>query len=209
VIYFIQAEGVRLIKIGFCDSLIRERIGALRICSPVPLKCIGLMEGGKPEERDLHHRFRQVRSHGEWFWPSKELLDFVRVNAKPADEQDLRPGRRRRRSPVKTVLYCPEGFSRLLLELTSRAGTSVAGLIDLAAREWALREQCGPPPLLTSEALSTRIRNDNRDRTTITVVGTPEWRQWFNEVSDSIGIDVNKFMRMVVIDYAGRTKLPR
>lgn len=58
VIYFAEAVGVGLIKIGFTESLDAEvRLATLQTGSPVPLRLLGTMEGTIEEEKDLHRRF--------------------------------------------------------------------------------------------------------------------------------------------------------
>lgn len=83
-IYFIQAAPDGLIKIGKSRCAV-YRLTNLRTMSPVPLELRGIMlcpDGGRLE-RQLHDRFAEIRSHGEWFRPEPVLLDFIRENARP------------------------------------------------------------------------------------------------------------------------------
>jgi hypothetical protein len=202
MVYFIQAEGVRLIKIGLSVGGIRERLFTLRTMSPVPLRCIGLMEGDRDVEIELHRRFRDLRSHGEWFWPGRELIKFIEDSARQPDDAEFRPNLGRRSTPVQTMLYCPDGFSSLLLSLAERMKTNIPGLIDLAARTWAEKKGLVGPPSLPAEILARRTKGRNRDRSSMMVPGTREWRSWFNETADSTSMDVNKLMRMIVAEFA-------
>lgn len=74
VVYFVQADGCSLVKIGTSANL-RKRLGILRAASPVPLTLLATMPGGRREETDLHRRFQC--DHGEWFKPTPDLLAFV------------------------------------------------------------------------------------------------------------------------------------
>lgn len=78
MIYFIQAEGIGHIKIGFTDNddaLIR--LASLQIGSPVKLRLLGTILGTADDEKDLHRRFAAYRIHGEWFDPVPELLMMI------------------------------------------------------------------------------------------------------------------------------------
>lgn len=81
MIYFVQAERLRLIKIGYVDRFdlegTRHRIKTFQIGSPDRLKLIAVAEGKKNYETTLHRRFKPIRVHGEWFEPSEELLGLV------------------------------------------------------------------------------------------------------------------------------------
>ena len=55
-----------LIKIGFTKS-IKERLKALQAISPVRLKVICFVKGGKLREAAFHQTFAPLRAHGEWF----------------------------------------------------------------------------------------------------------------------------------------------
>lgn len=78
VVYFVQAANLRLIKIGVTLD-VGDRLKTLRVGSPDQLELIGAMRRPDAEdiERRLHARFRQHRSHGEWFHPSEEILALV------------------------------------------------------------------------------------------------------------------------------------
>lgn len=79
MIYFIQAEGVGHIKIGFTDGDdALTRLAMLQTGSPVTLRLIGTMPGTMGDEKDLHRRFAAHRVTGEWFKPVAELLDLIK-----------------------------------------------------------------------------------------------------------------------------------
>lgn len=76
-VYFVQAVGGGPIKIGYAAD-VPARIDRLQTGSPTPLRVLAVIPGaGRSVETALHHRFRAVRSHGEWFHPVVELTDFI------------------------------------------------------------------------------------------------------------------------------------
>jgi len=77
MIYFLQGETTRKIKIGFTNRLIRSRIMALQIGSPDRLVFLGAHPGDEHTERDLHQKFKATASHGEWHTESVELLQYI------------------------------------------------------------------------------------------------------------------------------------
>lgn len=75
-VYFIQADN-GLIKIGVAGSP-KDRLRTLRTMSPVALRLVLELPGrGAPGESELHARFAEHRSHGEWFHPAPELISFI------------------------------------------------------------------------------------------------------------------------------------
>lgn len=75
-VYFVQAKNNGLIKIGFTSNL-KSRLSDLSSMSPVPLELLAFTEGDCNLERELHSTFANHRSHGEWFYPSDELIRFI------------------------------------------------------------------------------------------------------------------------------------
>ena len=66
MIYFIQAERSKAIKIGKANDP-HQRLAAFRTSSPEPLKLLGTIPGDLKEEAELHQRFSKHRLLGEWF----------------------------------------------------------------------------------------------------------------------------------------------
>lgn len=86
MIYFIQAEGVGAIKIGFVEGDDpAKRLSDLQVGSPCKLSLLGTLPGGRDTEGELHRKFAWAHSHGEWFRPVPELLDFI--GRQPADSR--------------------------------------------------------------------------------------------------------------------------
>jgi hypothetical protein len=77
-VYFAQCGVGGPVKIGFTNN-IERRISTLQSGCPIPLRVIGvIVRAGEIDESILHDHFEDCRMHGEWFWPSPGLLDFVR-----------------------------------------------------------------------------------------------------------------------------------
>jgi integrase len=77
--YFIQSLDGGLIKIGYTEQEPETRLMNLQTGSPQKLQIIGLTVGNR--ERELHSIFKHLWSHGEWFHPANELLDYIREEA--------------------------------------------------------------------------------------------------------------------------------
>jgi hypothetical protein len=75
-IYFIEAEGLRRIKIGQTDEL-QVRFRDLSCSSPVPLTVLLVLQAGGVTEAQLHRKFHADRVHGEWFNASDDLRDYI------------------------------------------------------------------------------------------------------------------------------------
>lgn len=77
VVYFVQGEVTRRIKIGETDNLI-ERITNLRGSqSSEKLTVLGWMEADENTERELHDQFAGDRAHKEWFYNTVAILQFI------------------------------------------------------------------------------------------------------------------------------------
>jgi hypothetical protein len=66
VVYFIEAVGMGLVKIGYTLRPVERFMGMLGVC-PCPLSLLGSMQGGPRKERQLHNQLAEYRTHGEWF----------------------------------------------------------------------------------------------------------------------------------------------
>jgi hypothetical protein len=79
-IYFAADAARTVIKIGI-TSRPALRVDNLTSSSPVTIFLLASAPGTAPQERALHHQFREQWHHGEWFTPNAELLaliEFVR-----------------------------------------------------------------------------------------------------------------------------------
>lgn len=76
-VYFLQGVGGGCIKIGFTGGHPEQRRRDLQTGSPTELKIIYHVKGSRNDEAWAHHHFRNSHSHGEWFWPSRDLMEFI------------------------------------------------------------------------------------------------------------------------------------
>lgn len=79
MIYFVQGIQSKLIKIGYTDTSLESRLKTLQSGSPDILRVIGTAHGSRREEQFLHRLFARYNVYGEWFNPSPELLDYIRL----------------------------------------------------------------------------------------------------------------------------------
>ena len=78
VVYFLQAEVDLRIKIGTTKNL-ALRLKVLRAISPVRLRLVGMVRGGRQLERMLHLAFAPLRcGRTEWFEPGESLVSYIR-----------------------------------------------------------------------------------------------------------------------------------
>ena len=75
-IYFIEAVGMDLIKIGYTIDPVRRFMGMLTM-SPAPLSLLGSISGGPQKELKIHAELEPHRLHGEWFRKVPEVMVVV------------------------------------------------------------------------------------------------------------------------------------
>jgi hypothetical protein len=87
VIYFVHAPALQVVKIGFTAGDPSRRLTMLRTGCPCDLVLLATMDGDETVERELHIRFAEYRSRGEWFYfcpPLRELVaSLTPKEAKP------------------------------------------------------------------------------------------------------------------------------
>jgi hypothetical protein len=92
LVYFIEAIGLDMIKIGIAAD-VGLRLSNLQTSSPVPLKLLGTMPGGKEMEGILHGMLAGQRVRGEWFRRCPKIEQYLEGCNKPyvpdADEQKV------------------------------------------------------------------------------------------------------------------------
>jgi hypothetical protein len=79
-VYMIQAGEGGPVKIGVA-SILKKRLEALKVSSPVPLTVLAAFDGGDELEKKLHRHFDAARLEGEWFRPVPELLAHAKLGA--------------------------------------------------------------------------------------------------------------------------------
>jgi|SRR5215471_13883554 len=75
-VYFIETEGKQYVKIGFSIRPLK-RMAEIRSLNPQSLRLLGCIEGTLRTERDLHEKFSEDRTNGEWFYFTPEIQRFV------------------------------------------------------------------------------------------------------------------------------------
>lgn len=86
LIYFIQGEITKRIKIGRTKQMLEERIISLQCGSPDKLIFLGGLLANKQKETELHYKFKKYRLHGEWFEHNQDLIEFIELNTLKALE---------------------------------------------------------------------------------------------------------------------------
>lgn len=87
ILYFVSNEEESIVKIGITRDL-EKRLKNLTSCSPVKLKillsihCFDWDSKLMPNEVEkyFHEEFKEYRSHGEWFYLTGKLSDFLKTN---------------------------------------------------------------------------------------------------------------------------------
>jgi hypothetical protein len=85
--YFIQPEKGGDIKIGYTSRSPLLRLSALQTGCPDKLKIVGLIKGNL--EKDLHTKFENFNTNGEWFKNTKHLRNYIKANAHGDDLDDF------------------------------------------------------------------------------------------------------------------------
>lgn len=75
-VYFIAAEGLDVIKIGFTTNM-SQRMSDIQGHSPAKLRVIKQVKTTYKTEQTLLALFDEYRLHGEWFTAAPELLAFI------------------------------------------------------------------------------------------------------------------------------------
>ena len=78
-VYFIQIGDDGPIKIGYVtnSSGTSNRFEALQSANPYVLRLLRVIPGTKQTEQEWHEKYKDVNIRGEWFEPSKELVDAI------------------------------------------------------------------------------------------------------------------------------------
>lgn len=101
-IYFIEAVGLELIKIGYALRVL-ERFRSMLTASPCRLSLLGTIPGGPQREALIHAQIAAHVSHGEWFHKSPEVMALV-ATATPSGAQFLNQVAKRRGEALQAYL---------------------------------------------------------------------------------------------------------
>lgn len=75
VIYFARCG--EYIKIGFTRGKPKQRLKGLSTANPLPVELVATTSGGQELERELHQRFSEFHTSGEWFVFSDQIRDYI------------------------------------------------------------------------------------------------------------------------------------
>lgn len=64
------------IKIGVAQHPLK-RLKTLTTGNASKLILLGFFSGGFQLEKEIHNRFRKIRSNGEWMMPTQDLIDYL------------------------------------------------------------------------------------------------------------------------------------
>jgi len=82
-VYFIQAGSADgPIKIG-CAIDPRRRFATYETWNPQPLTLLGVIPGGVKDEKALHRKLIKSKLRGEWYYPTEEVLEYVKRAHEP------------------------------------------------------------------------------------------------------------------------------
>jgi DNA-binding XRE family transcriptional regulator len=74
MIYFIKQGDY--VKIGFTNRF-KTRLNQLQVSSPIKLEVLGIIEGNKNDENNMHEKFKHISTNGEWFIYCDELKSYI------------------------------------------------------------------------------------------------------------------------------------
>jgi len=81
-VYFVQAIGANLVKIGWVKDTAKfdQRLIRIQRNCPYPVKLLYLQHGAsRSDERSAHKVFGAVHQHGEWFRIEGDLKAFLQL----------------------------------------------------------------------------------------------------------------------------------
>jgi hypothetical protein len=79
-IYFVSAETLRAIKIGYSTD-VAQRVRDLQAATADTLLLLGMHEGDRATEKALHKRFARLHIKGEWYANRRPLRLYIERHA--------------------------------------------------------------------------------------------------------------------------------
>ena len=119
-VYFIQAGENGPVKIGF-SAKPSLRFNKVAADNPEVIRVLGIMDGGKDVEREIHDRFAAHRQRGEWFAPDAGIVAFASTLARPSPK----PRHRRRYAETALGRYL-DAHNLSVSEFARQAGLEVS-----------------------------------------------------------------------------------
>jgi hypothetical protein len=102
-IYFIEAVGMDLIKIGYTIDPVKRFMTMLTV-SPAPLSLLGSIWGGPRREAEIHGKLEAHRLHGEWFKKVPEVMAYVEASEQSYGDKLLNQVARQRGAALQEYL---------------------------------------------------------------------------------------------------------
>lgn len=120
MIYFIYAEQVERVKIGFTRTSVEKRLSELQCGSPVPLTLLAIIGGTVKHEQELHRLFKRFHVRGEWFEYHDEIKAFIaQIPPYSPDGLPANRAKRQRGRPFKRQAQLQNAYQ--LVEIGGRA----------------------------------------------------------------------------------------
>jgi hypothetical protein len=171
MIYFVQGPEGGPIKIGTTTNL-GSRLPNLEASSGQSLGVLGVMDGGRPEERELHRRFAHLLAAGrEWFHPGDDLLAFI--------EAETRDWQGEVESPAAGVIHYYVGTPEMnewLREAADFIGMPMAILLDVSLSQYARDVGYATPMPMRRNGRRLRAERDRLRRQWAERTGEPPKR---------------------------------
>ena len=149
MVYFLQCDKTGLIKIGASDRL-HHRVKEVQNEHHSTFTVLGVVDGHKQEERNLHIQFAHLRCDKEWFSPDDELVEFITRRARSWEGSTAKPRRIKHEPKLQRYKYAPKqilaskqidpAIARKVRYLARVSGTSDGEVISLL-----LARQLGEP----------------------------------------------------------------
>lgn len=97
MIYFILDRKNKVVKIGkYTKGKLAIRLSGLQVGNVHLLEVIGVQEGERCEEAELHEKFIDLRVRGEWFVYKRPLEEYIKRNTNLDIEDEKLPVKDRR-----------------------------------------------------------------------------------------------------------------
>ena len=108
-IYFVRADKSGPVKIGYTSRDVIKRVSQMQTGSPFPMVLVGVIDGGREQERAIQEQFRGLHLRGEWFIVDgalREYLDALPLPTVTYEPKSYLPRKGRDRS------FNPGGYER-------------------------------------------------------------------------------------------------
>lgn len=151
VVYFLQASKDGPVKIG-ATSDFSARYATLQSVNAKPLDVLGLLYCATRREafefeQTVKQRFKALKTHGEWFKPTKELLTYIKDQTVQAAARSVGTGQFGTKSGFKGVYAYGKRWAAVVFDNGKRRRLGVCDTPEEAARlyDQYLTAQAGDP----------------------------------------------------------------